>query len=88
MGNTSSSNPLNNTFKKLDKFKKPDTCSPDKDGMFEVYRIWTTLIPSLIGIVILEIFIIILFMRDSPGSMGTSSSIMGALKLPTDIRPK
>lgn len=56
--------------------------------MFEVYRIWTTLIPSLIGIVILEIFIIILFMRDSPGSLGTSSSIMGALKLPTDIRPK
>jgi hypothetical protein len=58
MGNTASSNPLNNTFNKLAGFKKPDTCSPNNDGIFEIYRIWTTLIPTLIGIVILELLII------------------------------
>jgi hypothetical protein len=85
MGNTASSNPLNNTFNKLAGFKKPDTCSPNNDGIFEIYRIWTTLIPTLIGIVILELLII---MFNTRGSLGTSTSITGAFKLPDGMRMK
>ncbi|NDB82824.1 MAG: hypothetical protein EB127_08795 [Alphaproteobacteria bacterium] len=73
MGNTASSNQLN----KLAGFKKPDTCSPNNDGIFEVYRIWTTLIPVLIGIVILELLII---MFNTKAPLGTSTSITGAFR--------
>ena len=85
MGNTASSNPLNTTLNKLAGFKKPDTCSPNNDGTFEVYRVWTILIPTLIGIVILELLIIMFNIHDS---LGTSTSIKGIFKLPDAMRMK
>jgi hypothetical protein len=81
MGNTASSN----QFNKLAGFKKPDTCSPNNDVTFEVYRIWTTLIPILIGIVILELLVI---MFNTKAPLGTSTSITGAFKLPDGMRMK
>jgi len=53
-----------------------DTCSPGKNKTLQTYRIYTILIPIVLGVFILEAMYIIIFI---PNTLGSAKTITGAL---------
>lgn len=61
-----------------------DTCSPDKNKTLQSYRIYTILIPIVLGVFILEAIFIIIFIPESLGSVksikGSAPDILSLMK--------